>query len=100
MEHGTAQHGTARNRQEPSGTPGQSQLAWPRLPHAPVLVFWELKDRDDKSQPRKVLTSKISGGDGEDDDAVDTIYLSEAYQIIAASVSRRLILAAVRSVGR
>lgn len=82
-----------RNRQEPPGTPGQSQLARPRLPHAPVLVFWELKDRDDKSQPRKVLTSKDNGGDGNgDDDAVDKLYLSEAYQIIVTSVKRRLIL--------
>lgn len=33
--------------------------------------------------------------DEADDDAVDKIYLSEAYQIIVASVERRLILVAV-----
>lgn len=43
----------------------------------------------------KVLTSrtrKDTGGDDQDDDAVNNkIYPSEAYQIIVASVNRRLI---------
>lgn len=88
------EHGTARNRQETaSNTRAAHSLRGRLFPLALVLVFRGLKDRDDKSQHGKVLTSEQSSGgdrgeDGDDDDdAVDKIYLLEAYQIIVGPVN-------------